>query len=255
MKTVSNCIHKAEDKIAVLFENEEKLGEILAGASPLPETFTATWHAGAEDKPENTAEAIAYAIKNNAQIVEFDVSFRPDGTPCVIHKDEPAQNEGAEFEELVSEVAKSDTCRINLDLKSYGNLPEIERICKKYGIFDRVFYTGVPESAVEKVKSTSVIPYYLNYNMNESEAESSGFTEELARRIISLGAVGLNTDYKYINRTVSDIIHAQGLELSVWTPNSNTDLCKMLAVSPDNITTRCPLRLNALINKFNLMKG
>lgn len=202
---------------------------------------TVTWHAGAMDTEPNTLESIELAIKNNAQIIEIDVTFRPDGTPVIIHADAPAENEGILFEDAIEALSKSD-CRVNLDLKSTANLPSVDEIINKYQMMSQVFYTGVFENWVEKVKANSEIPYYLNCPVNESEC-----AQTVADKAKRLGVIGINSNFNGVTREFVDIIHQNGLEVSLWTANTEEEMKKVIAMNPDNITTKRPDLLNKLL--------
>lgn len=204
---------------------------------------TITWHAGAMETEPNTLESIEVAIKNNAEIIEIDVTFRPDGTPVIIHADAPAENEGVLFEEAIKLMAESN-CKINLDIKSTANLSSVDEIINKYQIFDRVFYTGVFEDWVETVRSNSAITYYLNYSVNESVC-----AQALADKAKNLGVIGINSNFNGVTKEFVDGIHQNALEVSLWTANTEEEMLICAAMNPDNITTKRPDWLNAIINK------
>ena len=50
----------------------------------LPSDFTITCHAGALGTKANTVDSVRTAVKWGAQIVEFDVTFRPSGLPVIM---------------------------------------------------------------------------------------------------------------------------------------------------------------------------
>ena len=128
-----------------------------------PHKFTVTYHTGALNTPANSVESIRAALSDGAQIIEFDVTFRPDGTAVIIHSDSPSATEGIPLDDALATVAESGKCRINLDVKSVANLPEVDRLVNKHGLSERVFYTGVFDYWVEDVKKNSSIPCFLNH--------------------------------------------------------------------------------------------
>ena len=209
---------------------------------------TVTWHAGAMNTESNTLESIEVAIKNNAEIIEIDVTFRPDGTPVIIHSASPDENEGVLFEEAIKLLAKSN-CKVNLDLKSTANLQSIDEIINKYSMMNRVFYTGVFESWVETVKSNSEIPYYLNYSVSRKEAKKEDSAQAVADKAKALGVIGINANFKKVRKQFSDVMHKNGLEVSLWTANTKREMRKVIKATPDNITTKRPDILNKLLNK------
>lgn len=214
--------------------------------SGLPENFTITCHAGAMLTKANSLQSVEESVSWGADVVEFDVSFRPDSTPVIIHNSSPESNQGVLLEKALEIVAKSENCKINLDLKSTKNLPEVDRLVRKYGLFDRVFYTGVFADWVDTVKATSEIPYYLNHNFSKEEANKESATA-VAEKIKALGACGLNSNLKFVTKEVVDVMHANGLPVSLWTAKTPKDMVKALKTCPDNITTKKPNTLKALI--------
>ncbi len=213
----------------------------------LPDGFTLTFHAGALKTEPNTVESIEAALAYGAEIVEFDVSFRPDGTPVIIHNASPKENEGVLLDDALRTVASDSKCRINLDIKSIANLPQVDALVKKHNLFDRVFYTGVFAEWVETVKSTSDIPYYLNRNVSAEESESEELLQKLADEIIGFGAIGLNSNFRNASATVTRIMHQNGLLVSLWTINNSRNAAKVISYLPDNITTKKPHILENMI--------
>ena len=206
----------------------------------LPSDFTVTCHAGSFRTKPNTIDSIVTAVEWGADIVEFDVSFRPDGTAVIIHNSSPAQNQGVLLDDALSVVAKSKKCRINLDIKSTANLPEVDRLVNKHGLFERVFYTGVFEHWVDAVKTTSAIPYYLNHNITETEASDEKSALEIIEKTKNLGAIGINSQYKFASKEFCKTAHKNGILVSLWTVNKPSEMKKILETAPDNITTKKP---------------
>ena len=212
----------------------------------LPDGFTVTYHAGAMHTEPNTVFSVKSAIEDNAQIVEFDVSFRPDGTPVIIHDSAPDDSQGELLGNALKVVAEHPTCKINLDIKSMKNLGMVDELVRSYGLFERVFYTGVFEDWVETVKKTSAIPYYLNYNISANEVKDETQLQSVADKVKDYGAIGINSNYRNANKRFVEVMHKNGLVVSLWTVNSISDMPKVLAYCPDNITTKKPQLLKRL---------
>lgn len=216
--------------------------------SDLPDGFTVTFHAGALNTQPNTLESIRAALDYDAKVVEFDVTFRPDGTAVIKHADAAKADEGVLLDEALAVVASSKDCKINLDIKSTANLPTVDELVKKHGLFERVFYTGVFEDWVETVKSTSAIPYYLNHKLTKEESYDETLLQKLADKIISLGAIGLNSNFKNASATATGVMRKNGLLVSLWTANKASDMARVIACLPDNITTKKPHILLKMLN-------
>ena len=211
----------------------------------LPPDLTVTYHAGALGTMDNSLDSIRTAVDCGAQIVEFDVSFRPDGTPVIIHSGSPGPDEGALLADALAIVAKSDACRINLDLKSTANLPAVDRLVKEAGLFDRVFYTGVKLFWARKVRQHSAIPYYLNFTHAHTRAGIAGLVALVKRT----GAIGLNANHHGANAAEAAALRRHGLLVSYWTLNEVPDMLRILATAPDNLTSRRPDLLNDLLGR------
>lgn len=198
---------------------------------------TVTFHAGALKTPDNSIESVRVAIENKAQVVEVDVSFRPDGTPVMIHKDKPAENEGVLLEEALKIIGKEKNILINLDLKSTANLPAVDSLIKKYNLASRAFYTGVFESWVETVDKNSAIPYYLNYTPSTAEKKTPKL---LIEKIKACGAIGLNSNYHNVTAHLIEELQKNGIPVSVWTLNNLHSIKKFKKIKPANMTTKYP---------------
>lgn len=236
------------ERIADLSASKKIRRNYPEGINSLPEGFTVTYHSGALKTTDNTPESVIIALEHGAKVVEVDVTFWPDGTPCVIHAANPKFGAGVELSKILAEVAKSPDCQMNLDLKSRSNLPEVDRLVKEYGLFERVFYTGVFEDWVPDVRANSEIPYFLNYKTEKDRRNDPAYAQELADKIKSLGAIGLNTHYENATDCVTRVLHKNGLLISAWTANSISQQCRLLAMGVDNITTKRPLRLMRCID-------
>lgn len=218
----------------------------LAIGCELPEGFTVTYHAGAMHTPPNSIYSLKAAIEADARVVEFDVSFRPDGIPVIIHNAEPDASQGELLEKALKVVAEHPTCKINLDIKSMDNLGEVDELVKLYGLTERVFYTGVFEDWVETVSKNSNIPYYINYNVSAEEVKAETKLQAVADKVKDYGAVGINSNYENATKLFCDVMHKNGLLVSLWTVNSPTDMKRVLETCPDNITTKRPELLKLL---------
>jgi glycerophosphoryl diester phosphodiesterase len=217
----------------------------------LPEGFTVTAHAGAMSLPDNSLISLNQAIKAGANVVEMDVTFRPDGTPVMIHKEIAKQNEGVSLDKAFGIVAENYRVKINLDVKSLSNLSAVQALALEHGLIERVFFTGVGEESIEQVKAKCPqIPYYLNFSPNKKLFNSKEYAQTLAKKLIGLGCMGLNCGYGEISKTLVEVLHENGLLVSVWTVDKKKDMCRMLSLSVDNITSRNPDELMAVISSM-----
>jgi len=213
----------------------------------LPVDFTVTAHSGAFDTPDNSLEFIKKAVDENCAVLEMDVTFRPSGGAVIIHSGSPKEDEGIPLEQAFEIIAGHTSIKMNLDLKSIANLPEIDRLLNEFGLFDRAFFTGVGEDWAPKVKAGSAVPYYLNMDTSSIERKDPAAADRVAKRIISAGGLGINSHYNDVSAVLADAVRKNGLKVSVWTANNIPAMRKCLELSPDNITTRHPDVLKNLI--------
>ena len=237
-------MEKTAQEIAALEAAKQALAS-SGTLQKLPAGLTVTYHAGALGTQDNSLDSIRVAVERGAQIVEFDVSFRPDGTPVIIHAGSPGQDEGELLADALTIVAQSETCRINLDLKSIANLPAVDRLAQEAGLSDRVFYTGVNMLWARKVRRQSAIPYFLNFTHARTRAGIAG----LIALLKATGAIGLNANYHGANAAEVAALHRHGLQASFWTVNEVPEMLRVLAAAPDNVTSRRPDLLNALLGR------
>ena len=230
--------------------NKKSSKKIIKDKSTLPEGFTVTYHSGALNTKPNTVKSIDTAISHGAKIVEIDVSFRPDGTPVIIHNSAPEINQGVLLENALKAVAQSKTCMINLDIKSTANLGAVDELVMQYGLTERVFYTGVFDDWVEKVKSSSSIPYYLNHSITNQEATDISFAQAVADKAKKLGAIGINSNYNPATELFVETMRKNGLLVSLWTVNNMQDMVKVIRLKPDNITTKKPHYLKRILAEY-----
>jgi len=221
----------------------------------LPEGFTVTAHSGCEGTPDNSMEFIRKGVEINAQILEVDVTFRADGTPVLIHKEQADSDEGLLFDEAVRYISEnSDTVRLNLDLKSTANLSGIVEILDRYGMRERCFYTGVNADFVEAVRADGELPYYLNTPITRWKKHSPKELNAALERVKKSGAIGINCSLKYASKKMVKLFRQNGLLVSCWTANTKSVMIKLLKIAPDNITTRRPVFLNELIKSTRQLK-
>ena len=213
----------------------------------LPKNFTVTAHTGCEGTKDNSLEAIEQGYLSGAEIVEFDVHFNSNGEPVLAH--DYAADNSVKLKDAFKLVAKFEDLRVNVDCKTTDNLKAIFDIAQECGISDRIFYTGIEVDDVEAVKAqTPQVKYYLNVSVDKLKKYDDEYIRSLADLVLDCGAVGLNIHYSEASKKMIDIFHQSDLEVSLWTVNKEFDMCRVLHLGCDNITTRQPLMLKAIID-------
>lgn len=211
----------------------------------LPERFTITAHTGCENTEDNSLEAIRQGYESGADTVEFDLNFTSDGTPVLAH--DKAEDSTVSLEEAFKLIAELPDITVNVDCKTTDNLKAVSELAEKYGVKDRIFYTGIEEKDVAAVKAqTPDIAYWLNFQPERKKDRE--YLESVADKVESLGAVGINLNHKYCSKELVKIFHERGLLVSVWTVNSEFDMVKAVELGADNITTRKPSKLKEIVD-------
>ena len=203
----------------------------------VPQGFTVTAHTGCEGTKDNSLDAITLGYGCGADIVEFDLNFTADGVPVLSH-DEPKGNE-VTLDEAFALVAGYKGLKVNVDVKNPLDLTKVKELAGTHGILDRIFFTGIDTQWAEIVKEqTPDIAYFLNTDIDKRRIDEKAYIEELIAAVKHAGAVGLNINYNGCSRLMVDMLHAEGLKVSVWTVNKKSAMRKVLTYGCDNITTR-----------------
>lgn len=214
----------------------------------LPASFTCTAHTGCMGTEQNTIEAIRKGVQAGADTVEFDLNFDKNNNPVLSH-DAPKGGE-VTLDEAFEEISKHSGITVNVDVKSVAALGKVIPLAEKHGILDRIFYTGISEKWVEAVRRDSKgVPYFLNVSVNIFLKNNSLYLGYLAKKVKNCGAIGINFNKKGATPKLTEIFRAKGLLVSIWTANTEEEMRKALACSPDNVTTRNPDILKTLLNK------
>ncbi|MBR5246417.1 MAG: glycerophosphodiester phosphodiesterase [Clostridia bacterium] len=223
-----------------------KLNEYKNAEIKLPQGFTITAHTGCMDTKENSLESIKKGIENGATVVEFDLYFTKDGAPVLSH-DEPVGGE-VTLAEAFEYVSKFDDVKVNVDIKTCDDLGKVYPLAVKYGIEDRIFYTGVKDDFVEFVKKDSPqVEYYLNVDVDKSKADNPDYILSLVEKVKNAGAIGINFNYKGATKELVKTFQENGLLVSIWTVDKEYNMWKIIGFEPDNITTRHPDKLSKIV--------
>ncbi|MBO4338406.1 MAG: glycerophosphodiester phosphodiesterase [Clostridia bacterium] len=214
--------------------------EAIKSAYTLPDSFTVTAHSGCNGTKDNTIESLREAINSGAQILELDILDDENGNVLMTH-DYESGKEYPSFEEGLRFIKEnSDDIKVNVDLKRSSASFAADEIIRSLGMEDRCFFTGVNEKDVPAVASTVSIPYYINIRSSLKEMFDEEYWISVASRINALGGVGINSNFRLITKKGVEICKKNSLLVSVFTPDSETELNYALTLSPDNITTRNP---------------
>ena len=206
---------------------------------------TITAHTGCMGTKENSFESIKKGAEF-ADIIEFDLRFLSDGTPVLSH-DNPKGGE-ITLREAARLIAGIEGIRVNVDIKSTDNLKEAVKVAKEENIFDRIFYTGVTDEFVEAVRrDTPEVKYFLNVKVKRLKRNNDKYINSLIEKVKAAGAIGINCKYVNVSDKLVKAFQAEGLLVSLWTVDKERQMVKCTGYKPDNITTRHPDKLKALL--------
>lgn len=227
-----------------------KFLEYKADRTPLPSGFTYTAHTGCVDTADNSLQSIEKGAEYGAEIVEFDLNFTRDNVPVLSH-DEPKGDE-VTLEEAFKKLSEYEMLRANVDVKNTANLGEVQTLAEKYGILDRIFYTGIELEDVETVKRDSPkVRYFLNVGIDEKKSEDAEYIATLVKTVSDCGAIGINFNKDCATEEIVTAFHEKGLLVSIWTADKEYDIYRVLSFAPDNITTRRPDRMKEILDVRN----
>ena len=213
----------------------------------LPNDFTYTAHTGCVNTPDNSLQSIDAGVKYGAQIVEIDLNFDKNNVLVLSHN-KPKAN-AVTLDEAFKKVSEYENLKVNVDVKSMANLSEVAVIAEKYGITDRIFFTGISEDRVAGVQAACPnIPYYLGVDVLSEKHHDEEYLLSLVQMVKDNKAIGINFNKNSASKALVDIFHENGLLVSVWTVNGEKNMYKMLSLGPDNITTRRPDRMSEILS-------
>lgn len=215
-----------------------------------------TAHTGADGRPDNSLEYVAYALACGADALEVDVRRQSGGRLTIGH------DEAAEDAPLLAEVfrmaAEHPRMKVNCDLKEPGLEAPVCLLAEEAGLLGsgRLIFSGtvdalhpVPGAEVYLNLEEYVPDLYLNYR------EKPDFELEAAETVRAVCAkAGIRTVNAYqglITRRFIETLSGAGIGLSVWTVNETWELSWFLKMGVRNITTRKPALALALREKGN----
>ena len=205
----------------------------------MPEDFTVTAHTGSMNTEANSIHCLVAGIEAGADIIEFDINADENGHPVLSH-DAPVGGEPL-LEDAFRIMTVYKNVRANLDIKNPHILDKVQAIAEEFGLLDRVFFTGIGEESVKYAKEDAPkIKYFLNYSVNPAFNNSQYYCDELVGFVKKYGALGLNIHFSGASKLLADTLHANSLQLSVWTLKHDKDIRNMLDMGVDNITSLRP---------------
>jgi len=226
-------------------------------------------HRGVSDRfPENTLEAIAAAIEDDVDGVEFDVHFSKDGVGVIIHDEtvnRTTNGTGRVIEMTVAELQALDagerfkgeaiktkiptldevlailapaTLRLNIELKTdtirYDGIEAyvLER-CAAHGIAtDRLLFSSFNHYSValiRKLDPSVETAILYPYPIYHPEEQA-----------LRIGATGIHPDYRRVTEADVAFAHAKDVTVRVYTPKTIADVHQMQTIGVDAVIVNDP---------------
>ncbi len=214
----------------------------------LPAKFTVTARTGCRGSALNTLDSIKKGIESGADVIEFDLRFDENGEPVLSHG--VPSKDAVHLKDALTLISEHKNIKANIDVKETSNLALVSRYAEECGVLRQVFFTGISAkdvSAAERIYPA--IPFYINYTVNTNGSNDMAYISHVIEIVENCGAIGINMNYSGASGELVESFHNEGLLVSLRTVNSKIKLCKALRFSPDNITTKHPERLLALLGK------
>ncbi len=228
-------------KYAMLMSYKKDLKELPAG-------FTYTAHTGCCATADNSIKSITVGEEYGVDIVEFDLNFDKNQNPVLSH-DNPKGGE-VTLEEAFAKISTYENLQVNVDAKKYDGLWMVQDLAIKYGVLDRIFFTGITEKEAEIVQKTAPdVKYYLNVNVKKPTKHTDEYLMSLVKKVKDAGAIGINFNKNSASQKLVDTFHENGLLVSIFTVDKEFEMYRILSYAPDNITTRNPDILQEILKE------
>ena len=211
-------------------------------------------HRGGGDLfPENTLKAFTGAEKIGCNAVECDVHLSLDGHLIVNH--DADLNRVAGINKRISDMKLQEILAIKL--KSGEKIPILEDVYKSISIPVIVELKDVNtvkamiklfNERPEIIKRTIVISFYHEILLEikkhiptlESGALLAGFPVDPVTVAKSCKSNTLSLYFEGIHRSYVDLCHRGGINVSVWTPNSEEEILSCINAGVDSVGTDRP---------------
>ncbi|MBW5482817.1 glycerophosphodiester phosphodiesterase [Streptomyces bambusae] len=218
-------------------------------------TLTVVGHRGDPYRVrENTLGSLRSAFARGADAVEIDVRLTRDGVPVLLHDETlerlwghdvrldavtaPQLRELTEggVPTLRDALAVTAAGRVMIDLPgaSYESVRTVVDLVRACGARDRAYYCAGPRTMLAVRAADPGAEIALTWT-----------TLSPPRRVLldAVAPAWLNYRFGLVDRELVDALHAEGLRVSAWTPDTRWSMRRVLRAGVDSVTTN---RLDAL---------
>lgn len=197
-----------------------------------------TAHSGSDGFSDNSVEFVLAMLAEGVSAFEIDCQAGPDGL-YLSHDalvNPAAAVQLVEVFQLMKQHRGHNTL-INVDCKAGVNGVEVLTLARACGVYERVILSGTltlgDYSRPERMQ--------LFYNLDNVIDDWPLSTEALTQVFRELKLAGLEVVQLYyglVNQEIVDLLTANGLKLSVWTPDAFDEIDYLLEIGCYNVTTR-----------------
>jgi len=214
-----------------------------------------TAHSGCEGTPDNSIASVLAGIASGADTVEVDVRLDPNGVLRLTHDIPENFADAVTLEEAFQAVIGTDTA-INCDLKHYEALYPTIALADQYALArDQFVFSGsvdvkmlladpqISRRARIFLNSEEIAIHLLGSRPASRTEEMRLFAEDpaaIAELMKKAGAEALNAPFEHVPSALITSLRAAGIELSLWTANTDEDISRLLGEDLLSLTTRRP---------------
>ena len=206
-------------------------------------------HTGCMGTKMNSRESILAGIQEQADYIEVDVRFL--GDRAVLTHDRPELgNEYLSLEEAVRLVRDAEPVRLALDLKEWDRIGEVAALREQYDMLGRSVYLGnFMEDMDAMMRWGKGVACFPNVYPEQAAGLDEDGRKSLAERVKRLGARAVGMNYRAVTPELIQALHEQGIMLSAWTVELETDMRRLMAWGADFITSDRPDLVGACMKK------
>lgn len=206
-------------------------------------------HTGCMGTKMNSRESILAGIQEQADYIEVDVRFL--GDRAVLTHDRPELgNKYLSLEEAVRLVRDAEPVRLALDLKEWDRIGEVAALLEQYDMLGRSVYLGnFMEDMDAMMRWGKGVACFPNVYPEQAAGLDEDGRKSLAERVKRLGARAVGMNYRAVTPELIQALHEQGIMLSAWTVELETDMRRLMAWGADFITSDRPDLVGACMKK------
>lgn len=197
-----------------------------------------TAHSGSDGYPDNSLEFIQAML--DAGLEAFEIDVQVDGGGFYLSHD--AMEHSTKAVKLSQVFALMTThpeqkTLINVDCKEGVDGKRVLALARTYGLLERVRLSGTLNLAAYTPEERPLLFYNLE-NMKEPWPLNTQRLGLIFQQLRSQGVEVIQLYYPLVKPDYLTLLEAQGIKLSVWTPDDFEEINRLLEMGCYNVTTR-----------------